>query len=456
MLIKVIKENSLILVLAALGIVLGVTFLYALVHEGGHALMVLLFGGTVIEFQVNFFTHSPHVSYVGISDPLQKALISLAGPILPLILVLPIAFLLRKTKNVFIQGITLLLIGSLLSTLALSVLFALAYGFGWMQLNEDIPKFLFYSGFNPFVVAGIFLILLTAILVFLFKVGRIKNAALSVVNALRKSPKKRYSVLMERVLFVVLMLSLCVAILPNIIRQDNQVSEPLSYHTKIDVDLSSINPNSTIYHTFEVSQPRVYDFSYNLSAQSEVTLRLVNLTAESFVFNNQESVIMYQGSGSVPLAYFTGFALMEGSYALEASSGSKGSLTMYIDSRELDDFDLQYLQLLGEVNDGSFMVDSYLEEGYQLIYHGELALGEEQLLLTVPSSSSERKVSAFAVGDGEVTLCYVADGKTETLLQDFRVTLGRGLPHHRSSGEFRATVTGSAVTLYIYIYEEQQ
>jgi hypothetical protein len=37
-------------VLLIMGLPLGVIFLYALVHEGGHVLFALLFGGRVAEF----------------------------------------------------------------------------------------------------------------------------------------------------------------------------------------------------------------------------------------------------------------------------------------------------------------------------------------------------------------------------------------------------------------------
>ena len=64
---------------ASAAVALGVVFLHALVHEGSHALTVFLCGGTVTEFQVNFLKHSPHISYTGVSDPMQKALISLGA-----------------------------------------------------------------------------------------------------------------------------------------------------------------------------------------------------------------------------------------------------------------------------------------------------------------------------------------------------------------------------------------
>jgi len=61
------------------GIALGVIYLYAILHEGGHALFVLVFGGELTEFEINFLVSNPHISYTGINDPLRQALVSLGG-----------------------------------------------------------------------------------------------------------------------------------------------------------------------------------------------------------------------------------------------------------------------------------------------------------------------------------------------------------------------------------------
>lgn len=65
--------------IAVTGIALGVIYLYAILHEGGHALFVLVFGGELTEFEINFLVSKPHISYTGINDPLRQALVSLGG-----------------------------------------------------------------------------------------------------------------------------------------------------------------------------------------------------------------------------------------------------------------------------------------------------------------------------------------------------------------------------------------
>ena len=42
-----------------------VIWLYAFLHEGGHALAVWLLGGRILSFDINFITGNPSVSYRG-------------------------------------------------------------------------------------------------------------------------------------------------------------------------------------------------------------------------------------------------------------------------------------------------------------------------------------------------------------------------------------------------------
>ena len=440
-------------ILVGLIVPLGVVFLYALVHEGGHALVVLLFGGSVTRFQVNFFTSAPQISYMGINDPMKRALISLGGPVLPLLLILPLTLFMRRTRSAFVQGSILLFMGSMLPTVLLSGAMAMAYGFGAVGFTEDIPKFILYSGFNPFAVALAFFLLLAAILFFLLRVGRAKDVAVNVVKTLRGTSDKRASSLLGRVLAAALLVAVGVSIVRNTVQPNPAVSQPLTYHTRIDVDLPDVRSDSSRYHTFEVQSPTTFDFVYSLTTQSDVVLRLINLDGEPFVFNNQDSIVMYQGSESLPLAYFTGFTLLEGKYALEVSPGSMGTLTMYIDSREPSETDLQYVELIAAVNDGTFTAQSYQEEGYELVYEGKVSEGFDQLLVTLPRGGHGRKLSAFLVGEADATVYYVADGKYHTILEGLRATFGRGLSPHRDEGEIRVTVQGGEAMLYIYVSE---
>ena len=442
--------NKVIRILATIGIALGVIFLYAILHEGGHALFVLLFGGEVTEFEVNFLTSKPHISYTGIDDPMKRALISLGGPLMPLVLIPLLILSLRKTRNVLARGITLLVLINLLPTIIISAVICLAYGFGSVSAGEDLAKFLSLTGVNPFMTAGVFILLFAAYLALAIKVGKAKEAAITVINALRETPANSQISPAVRALITILILAAAVGIIRNAVTQDTPAAPPLTYHTKLEVNLEEISPGSAIFHKFAVDQPTVFDFVYSLQTTSEITLQLVNLEGKPLLASNEDTMVMYRGSENLRLARFTGFTLLPGEYGLEISPGSRGSLTMYIDSREPNPADQQYLQLLELVHQGTFTAESYQEEGYELIFQGELSPGLNQTLAAVPSGP-ELLVSAFAIGEGEVSLFYVADEIIHLIMQGFRATIGRSLPAHKSNGEFRASVNEAPVTLYIYI-----
>src|SRR5690349_9034665 len=76
--------------LYATGIVLLLTLFvlvtYTFLHEGGHAVVGLLMGGTVTAFNLNFLNLSAHVGIEGDFTTFQNCVISLAGVSLPLLI----------------------------------------------------------------------------------------------------------------------------------------------------------------------------------------------------------------------------------------------------------------------------------------------------------------------------------------------------------------------------------
>ena len=275
----------------------------------------------------------------------------MGGPVLPLVLVLPVTLILRRTSSALVQGASLLFLVSLLPTTLASAAVALAYGLGSVQHSEDIAKFLLYSGANPYVTATAFLLLFAAVLVFVIRVGRVKEAAAHVVKALRGSQNERTVMLVGRIVLAVLLFAVAVLVLRNVIGPSVPVDQPLNYHTRLDVNLEEIKPDSVFFYNFHVDEPEVFDFVYSVNAKSELTLRLVSFT-EPFVFSGQNSITMFKEAA--PKGQFTGFTLLEGDYALEVSPGSAGTLTVYIDSREPSPVDLHYHQILTELTTGLF------------------------------------------------------------------------------------------------------
>jgi len=428
-----------------------VIFLYALAHEGSHALAVLYYGGQITRFTVNFFSDSPSISYTGISDPAQLAVISLAGPVLPLALALPATHVVRRAKGLVLRSGALLFLIALLPTVLMSAAVALAAGMGSDLSSEDIAKFIVHSGINPFAAAVLFVGLFALLLIFVLRVGRVKDAFKHVLCALRGSSQPRPAAVALRAVVLLLLLAGGAAVVHNAVGYRTPPGPEFPYHTKLDLNLEDVKAGSHSFYWFRVDEPTVFDFIYNLRLKpgSDFTLSLVNLGGEPFPFSGSDTVVMYQGYSPLSQAQFTGFTLMPGEYALEASSGSSGLLTMYINSREPSEGDREYLRLLGMIRDATFTAQSYASEGYELIYEGEVPVGRDQFLLDLPADVG-RSFSAFAVGGGSVTLIYTVNGETQTLLDDFDGTVGRWVPPLPGTGELRASVRGVPVRLYIY------
>lgn len=442
--------KSMVFIMILIGLVLGVILFYTVVHEGGHALAVLLFGGEVTRFEVNFLFNSPHISYVGIADPMQKAVISLAGPLFPLLFLGGFIILLPKAKNIVTHGILFLLVVGMHATILVSVIIAITHGLGSALPSEDISKFIVYSGANSFVVAGAFLLLLAIFIGFLVRVGKVKET-FQEISKLRNLKEMPVLPMGPKILSGSVLVSVLLLVTQGIFYQE-PTTPSFTYHTKITIAFEELESDSPRFYTFRVEEPTTYDFIYSLETNSEVILSLRSLQGESFAFNNRDSIVIYKGGKNLKQAHFTGFTLFEGDYALEITTDGPGFLTMHIDTRTPQERELEYLDVLAEVNSGTFSAESYQEEGYELVYQGYVLSGADQLLFAIPSASHQRQVSTFVMGDyQELSLEYVADGVSRTILDGFNAAIGYGLPAHKTQGEFWVKVEEGTVQLIVYV-----
>ena len=91
---------ALLYALLIIFLLLLVLTLYTLVHESGHGLVGLLFGGSINAFSVNFFNLSAHIGVDGAFTPLQQALIRAAGVSLPVLLCMIFLVVSMKISNI--------------------------------------------------------------------------------------------------------------------------------------------------------------------------------------------------------------------------------------------------------------------------------------------------------------------------------------------------------------------
>ena len=123
---------------------------------------------------------------------------------------------------------------------------------------------------------------------------------------------------------------------------------------------------------------------------------------------------------------------------------------MYIDSREPSETDLQYVELIAAINDGTFTAQSYQEEGYELVYEGKVSEGFDQLLVTLPRGGHGRKLSAFLVGDTDATVYSCGRWEVSHHLRRVKGNVLAGC-HPIGMRANSITVQGDEAMLYIYI-----
>jgi len=127
--------------------------LSGIIHEFGHALAVLSFGGTVTELQPFVFSGAPHVAYAGSFTVFQRAIFSAAGAstayLVGAIVLLLVPF--KRTSPGVSLGVTFGIVpflGQSISYMILPILYLLN-----VSVQDDVINFLAFSQLNPMWVS---------------------------------------------------------------------------------------------------------------------------------------------------------------------------------------------------------------------------------------------------------------------------------------------------------------
>ncbi len=141
--------------------ILLIITLYTFLHEGGHAIIGILGGQKVTEFNINFWDLSAHVSFCT-EYPIQgfyKYALPVAGWFLPYILWLVSILFIKKTDNVKYEFIKLLPSIMIISSTLPYIILTVAYELG-ATISEDSISFLNVTGLSGYFVSGIFTIII--------------------------------------------------------------------------------------------------------------------------------------------------------------------------------------------------------------------------------------------------------------------------------------------------------
>ncbi|MEC9488327.1 MAG: hypothetical protein UMV23_02445 [Halanaerobium sp.] len=208
-----IKDHRVLLRFIILGLFITI---YATLHEAGHALSVLLFGGEITFFNINLF--DARMSYRGVFLPWEKSVIHLAGFGLPyllwLIFISIIPVRIGRQVLEYIKAYS----AAIMATAVPWVIVPLLALFGNAPQGDDTTKFLQASSL-PGLLAPILFTLLILISYLIWH--RKSPGALAVFlvqdSPFRLSKKQLYALLLPLLVLVTLMAFPWV---------DNQVSEP--------------------------------------------------------------------------------------------------------------------------------------------------------------------------------------------------------------------------------------
>jgi hypothetical protein len=135
------------------GVFLAALFLYAFLHEAGHALAAVLSGATLTAFDLSPFGGGPHVSYFGGLTPAQTLLNNLAGVSLPLLVWLGFMLAVPRRANLVLEVLKLFATVIGLNTLLAWIILPILYLAGRAP-GDDAINFLNNSGAHPLWVSA--------------------------------------------------------------------------------------------------------------------------------------------------------------------------------------------------------------------------------------------------------------------------------------------------------------
>ncbi len=132
---------------------LGIALAYTLLHEGGHALAGLAFGGRVTEIDLNFLNLGAHVNLDGVFSRSQEAVINVSGLALPLLVWLVLILALPKNGSPLVLWIKFIASAGTLCSLLAWVIIPFLYLNNTAPAGDDVTRFLANSSLPPLAVA---------------------------------------------------------------------------------------------------------------------------------------------------------------------------------------------------------------------------------------------------------------------------------------------------------------
>ena len=237
-------------------------FLYTLLHEGGHALVAISYGGKVNKLTLGL---NAHVQTAGTNfTTFSEALFNSAGALLPVIFLI-IALVIYKPKinnifyHIFYGLLSLNIIGSLLAwvTVPLIALFTLP------PAGDDITKFLNITGLHPLFVSLIALLIISTLIFIIYKKGLFGKTKEIYCILFQESRNKVSKVFLIRLL-IGIALGAGIAVVSFSMLRPKPVLE-----TSFSMEVSPTTEDMKL--PFKVGKSKLYSMDLELTAKGHIT-----------------------------------------------------------------------------------------------------------------------------------------------------------------------------------------
>jgi hypothetical protein len=242
-------------VLLMIPMALFVGLMYTFLHEGGHALFGLLFGGTLTSFSVNFFNFSAHAGIDGDFSTAQRAIISAAGISLPLTVWAVWMGLVPRRANPLLDSLKILTSIGTINTLLAWIFIPFFYLAGRAP-GDDSTNFLRLTGIPPLLLSA--LALLVYIGGWAWMLARIDDWR-NIIPRLRagfgdlQAPGAVRTLVAMGVVSGVVLAALAGTSL--LISQSNSTWAPAGYTPVLDVDLAHSSFTAAPVYDFTLIEP---------------------------------------------------------------------------------------------------------------------------------------------------------------------------------------------------------
>jgi hypothetical protein len=149
--------------------------LYTVLHEGGHALVILAYGGTIDRFWIlglNAHVSAHGAAYTAFGEALMKA----AGVLLPsLVSAIALIFYKPRVKLFAYHLCYFLVIATPVFSMLVWIIFPVISLFTPPPQGEDVTQFLNVAGFHPLFVSLTAFVLAGAFVFFMYKKGLLRK-----------------------------------------------------------------------------------------------------------------------------------------------------------------------------------------------------------------------------------------------------------------------------------------